>query len=144
MERARARVRTNRRRAIPPPRPPPPPRRNGRHRRNDADPRRFRRPRLVLGPRPQSSVLGPRSSVDYPTVESFWYFLLTGDIPTQEQADERRRVEGPPGRSAVRVQRHPRPPARQPSDGHAVVRCTRTRRISSRAPIIAAFIYNFK
>src|SRR5881628_3298249 len=25
---------------------------------------------------------------DYPTVESFWYFLLTGDIPTQEQVDE--------------------------------------------------------
>src|SRR6476646_8054600 len=24
---------------------------------------------------------------DYPTVESFWYFLLTGDIPTQEQVD---------------------------------------------------------
>lgn len=25
---------------------------------------------------------------DYPTVESFWYFLLTGDIPTQAQVDE--------------------------------------------------------
>ena len=24
----------------------------------------------------------------YPTVESFWYFLLTGDIPTQAQVDE--------------------------------------------------------
>src|SRR5512133_3561368 len=24
---------------------------------------------------------------DYPTVESFWYFLLTGDIPTQAQVD---------------------------------------------------------
>jgi len=22
---------------------------------------------------------------DYPTVESFWYFLLTGDVPTQSQ-----------------------------------------------------------
>src|SRR5512142_1328917 len=25
---------------------------------------------------------------DYPTVESFWYFLLTGDIPTPAQVDE--------------------------------------------------------
>ncbi|MFZ2491185.1 MAG: citrate (Si)-synthase [Thermoanaerobaculia bacterium] len=25
---------------------------------------------------------------EYPTVESFWYFLLTGDIPTQAQVDE--------------------------------------------------------
>ena len=25
---------------------------------------------------------------EYPTVESFWYFLLTGDIPTQKQVDE--------------------------------------------------------
>jgi citrate synthase len=25
---------------------------------------------------------------DYPTVESFWYFLLTGDVPTQPQVDE--------------------------------------------------------
>jgi citrate synthase len=25
---------------------------------------------------------------DYPTVESFWYFLLTGDIPTQAQVEE--------------------------------------------------------
>ncbi len=25
---------------------------------------------------------------EYPTVESFWYFLLTGDIPTQEQVAE--------------------------------------------------------
>src|SRR5512145_2123545 len=25
---------------------------------------------------------------DYPTVESFWYFLLTGDIPTAAQVDE--------------------------------------------------------
>jgi len=25
---------------------------------------------------------------EYPTVESFWYFLLTGDIPTPEQVDE--------------------------------------------------------
>ncbi|AJE02745.1 citrate (Si)-synthase [Geobacter pickeringii] len=24
---------------------------------------------------------------DYPTVEAFWYFLLTGDVPTQEQVD---------------------------------------------------------
>ncbi|MCX8085194.1 MAG: citrate (Si)-synthase [Calditerrivibrio sp.] len=24
----------------------------------------------------------------YPTVEAFWYFLLTGDVPTQEQVDE--------------------------------------------------------
>src|ERR1035437_2706587 len=24
----------------------------------------------------------------YPTVESFWYFLLTGDVPTQAQVDE--------------------------------------------------------
>src|SRR5512138_1547662 len=24
----------------------------------------------------------------YPTVESFWYFLLTGDVPTQAQTDE--------------------------------------------------------
>src|SRR5450830_1111759 len=24
----------------------------------------------------------------YPTVESFWYFLLTGDVPTQVQVDE--------------------------------------------------------
>src|SRR5450756_779417 len=24
----------------------------------------------------------------YPTVESFWYFLLTGDVPTQTQVDE--------------------------------------------------------
>ena len=25
---------------------------------------------------------------EYPTVESFWYFLLTGEIPTQAEADE--------------------------------------------------------
>jgi citrate synthase len=25
---------------------------------------------------------------DYPTVESFWYFLLTGDVPAQAQVDE--------------------------------------------------------
>ena len=25
---------------------------------------------------------------DYPTVEAFWYFLLTGDIPTQAQVDD--------------------------------------------------------
>lgn len=25
---------------------------------------------------------------DYPTVESFWYFLLTGDVPTQAQVEE--------------------------------------------------------
>lgn len=25
---------------------------------------------------------------DYPTVESFWYFLLTGEVPTQAQVDE--------------------------------------------------------
>jgi citrate synthase len=25
---------------------------------------------------------------DYPTVESFWYFLLTGDVPTQAQVDD--------------------------------------------------------
>ncbi|MBT1076113.1 citrate (Si)-synthase [Geobacter grbiciae] len=25
---------------------------------------------------------------DYPTVESFWYFLLTGDVPTQSQVDD--------------------------------------------------------
>ncbi len=25
---------------------------------------------------------------EYPTVEAFWYFLLTGDIPTQEEVDE--------------------------------------------------------
>src|SRR5664280_1088611 len=25
---------------------------------------------------------------NYPTVESFWYFLLTGDVPTQAQTDE--------------------------------------------------------
>lgn len=25
---------------------------------------------------------------EYPTVEAFWYFLLTGDIPTQDQVDE--------------------------------------------------------
>ncbi|MFA5515213.1 MAG: citrate (Si)-synthase [Desulfuromonadales bacterium] len=25
---------------------------------------------------------------DYPTVESFWFFLLTGDVPTQKQVDE--------------------------------------------------------
>ena len=25
---------------------------------------------------------------EYPTVESFWYFLLTGDIPTQAETDE--------------------------------------------------------
>jgi citrate synthase len=25
---------------------------------------------------------------NYPTVESFWYMLLTGDVPTQEQVDE--------------------------------------------------------
>src|SRR5512143_3557466 len=24
----------------------------------------------------------------YPTVESFWYFLLTGDVPTKAQVDE--------------------------------------------------------
>jgi len=24
----------------------------------------------------------------YPTVESFWYFLLTGEVPTQAQVDE--------------------------------------------------------
>src|SRR5512138_2919694 len=24
----------------------------------------------------------------YPTVESFWYFLLTGDVPNQKQVDE--------------------------------------------------------
>lgn len=25
---------------------------------------------------------------EYPTVEAFWYFLLTGEVPTQEQVDE--------------------------------------------------------
>src|SRR5512140_2857889 len=25
---------------------------------------------------------------DYPYVEGFWYFLLTGDVPTQAQVDE--------------------------------------------------------
>ncbi len=25
---------------------------------------------------------------DYPTVESFWFFLLTGDVPTKEQVDQ--------------------------------------------------------
>src|SRR5512146_1232217 len=25
---------------------------------------------------------------NYPTVESFWYFLLTGEVPTQAQVDE--------------------------------------------------------
>src|SRR5512138_2716065 len=25
---------------------------------------------------------------DYPTVEAFWYFLLTGEVPTQAQVDE--------------------------------------------------------
>ncbi|MBE0596759.1 MAG: citrate (Si)-synthase [Desulfuromonadales bacterium] len=25
---------------------------------------------------------------NYPTVESFWFFLLTGDVPTQQQVDE--------------------------------------------------------
>ena len=25
---------------------------------------------------------------EYPTVESFWYFLLTGEVPTQAQVDE--------------------------------------------------------
>ena len=25
---------------------------------------------------------------NYPTVESFWYMLLTGDVPTQAQVDE--------------------------------------------------------
>jgi len=25
---------------------------------------------------------------DYPTVESFWWFILTGDVPNEEQADE--------------------------------------------------------
>src|SRR5512144_741251 len=25
---------------------------------------------------------------DYPTVEAFWYFLLTGDVPTQAQVDD--------------------------------------------------------
>src|SRR5512138_3155996 len=25
---------------------------------------------------------------DYPTVEAFWYFLLTGDVPNQAQVDE--------------------------------------------------------
>ena len=28
------------------------------------------------------------SGGEYPTVESFWYFLLTGEIPTQAEADE--------------------------------------------------------
>ncbi len=27
------------------------------------------------------------ASSDYPTVEAFWYFLLTGDVPTQAQVD---------------------------------------------------------
>ena len=36
----------------------------------------------------------------YPTVESFWYFLLTGDVPTQAQVDEVvARVENAPGSS---------------------------------------------
>ena len=25
---------------------------------------------------------------DYPSVEAFWYFLLTGDVPTKKQTDE--------------------------------------------------------
>ena len=25
---------------------------------------------------------------DYPSVESFWYYILTGDVPTQAQAEE--------------------------------------------------------
>jgi citrate synthase len=29
----------------------------------------------------------PKGS-DYPTVEAFWFFLLTGDVPTQKQVDE--------------------------------------------------------
>ena len=36
---------------------------------------------------------------DYPFVEGFWYLLLTGDIPTQKQAEEV--VEDFKGRSAV-------------------------------------------
>lgn len=39
---------------------------------------------------------------DYPTVESFWYFLLTGEVPTQAQVDGTDRMEGSPGSPPVR------------------------------------------
>ncbi len=59
----------------------------------------------------------------YPTVESFWYFLLTGDVPTPGAGGRSRgAVENAPGSSQVRVRRDPRPAAGQPSDGHALHR----------------------
>ena len=59
----------------------------------------------------------------YPTVESFWYFLLTGDVPTQAQVDEvvaewkTRQVVPQYVFDALRAL-----PARQPSDGDALGR----------------------
>jgi citrate synthase len=38
---------------------------------------------------PETFASLPRAAgSDYPTVESFWYFLLTGDLPTQAEVDE--------------------------------------------------------
>jgi citrate synthase len=34
------------------------------------------------------AALPKASGSEYPTVEAFWYFLLTGDIPTQAEVDE--------------------------------------------------------
>src|ERR1700694_5636649 len=38
---------------------------------------------------PETFAALPKAPVStYPTVESFWYMLLTGDVPTQAQVDE--------------------------------------------------------
>ncbi|MGE5676301.1 MAG: citrate (Si)-synthase [Mycobacterium leprae] len=34
------------------------------------------------------AALPKRAGAEFPTVEAFWYFLLTGDIPTQAEVDE--------------------------------------------------------
>ncbi|MCC6523701.1 MAG: citrate (Si)-synthase [Polyangiaceae bacterium] len=34
------------------------------------------------------AALPKRAGAEYPTVESFWYFMLTGDIPTAAEAEE--------------------------------------------------------
>jgi citrate synthase len=71
---------------------------------------------------------------EYPSVESFWYFILTGDVPTAEQANEV--IEDFKTRAAVpqyvierssRTSR-PAPPSRSTSSMcYAPCRATRTR-----------------
>jgi len=56
---------------------------------------------------------------DYPYVEAFWWFLLTGEVPTSEETLGCR--EGAPGssrRTDLRRQRAARDAGRLPSDGH--------------------------